>query len=86
MESEGFNSTHPKPAKKRPATNMGISVAAVCSMTPNEKTQLDTIRDIRRPSLSAIGAAASAPKKVPAWMSRVVRSVQRINKGTYREN
>lgn len=56
----------PNPAKNRPATNIGIALAAVCKMTPNVKTQEDTINDQRRPIRSAIKAAASAPKKVPA--------------------
>jgi hypothetical protein len=56
----------PNPAKNRPATNNGISVAAVCKMTPNMKTMEDTISDQRRPMRSAIIDEASAPKKVPA--------------------
>jgi len=56
----------PNPAKNLPAVNIGISVAAVCKMTPNAKTQDETIRAQRLPSRSAKGAAAKAPKKVPA--------------------
>jgi hypothetical protein len=56
----------PKPAKKRPAMNRGILVDAVCKTTPKLKTKpTATMRPIRRPSMSAHGAAASAPKKVP---------------------
>jgi hypothetical protein len=56
----------PRPAKKRPATNIGNAVAAVCKITPNMKTQQEKINDQRRPSLSAMGAAPRAPKNVPA--------------------
>jgi hypothetical protein len=49
-----------------PATNRGISVAAVCKTTPKMNTTEDTIKASRLPSRSAIGAAKSAPKKVPA--------------------
>lgn len=56
----------PKPAKKRPAKNMGKAVAAVCKMTPNEKTTQDAMRPKRRPMKSAVGAALREPKKVPA--------------------
>jgi len=41
-------------------------MAAVCKATPNEKTATATMRDFRRPILSARGAANRAPKKVPA--------------------
>jgi hypothetical protein len=56
----------PKPAKKRPATNRGRLVAAVCRMTPKMNTQHDAIKEKRRPIRSATGAAPSAPKNVPA--------------------
>ncbi len=56
----------PRPAKKRPATNRGRWVAAVCKMTPKINTPQETIRDHLLPSLSAIGAAPRAPKNVPA--------------------
>jgi hypothetical protein len=56
----------PKPAKKRPATNMGNLVAAVCKITPKLNTQQDAIKAKRRPIRSATGAAPSAPKNVPA--------------------
>ena len=56
----------PKPAKKRPATNIGKCVAAVCKITPKMKTQQEAIKAKRRPIRSATGAAPSAPKKVPA--------------------
>lgn len=35
-------------------------------MTPKMKTNDETIKDNRLPSLSAIGAASRAPKNVPA--------------------
>lgn len=56
----------PKPAKNRPATNNGMAVAAVWRMTPNVKTPVDAIKPHRRPTISPIGAALRAPKKVPA--------------------
>jgi hypothetical protein len=56
----------PNPAKKRPARNRGIEVAAVCKITPKVKTKEDVIKPIRRPIASATGAAVRAPKKVPA--------------------
>lgn len=62
----------PKPAKNRPATNMGISVAAVWRMTPKVNTMVDTIRPRRRPKKSPAGAAVRAPKKVPAESSETI--------------
>ena len=56
----------PKPAKKRPATNRGIAVEAVCRMTPKQNTVIVIIKAIRRPMKSPNGAANKAPKKVPA--------------------
>ena len=56
----------PKPAKKRPATNMGMAVAMVCRMTPKVKTTVETMRPSRRPRMSPVGEAVKAPKKVPA--------------------
>lgn len=57
----------PKPAKKRPAMNIGNAVEAVCKTTPKLKTMpADINRARRRPKKSARGAAVSAPKKVPA--------------------
>jgi hypothetical protein len=65
----------PKPAKNLPATNIGICVAAVCRMTPNENMIEETIRDQRRPIRSAIIAAPRAPKKVPAERIETISEV-----------
>lgn len=56
----------PRPAKKRPATKRGIEVEMVWRTTPKQKTKLSMIIPHRRPTVSAIGAAPRAPKKVPA--------------------
>jgi hypothetical protein len=56
----------PRPAKKRPTTNRGTVIAAVCIATPAQKTRQAAMIPIRRPRRSAIGAARSAPRKVPA--------------------
>lgn len=56
----------PKPAKKRPARNMGIAVEMVWSTTPRLKTQVEIMRAGRRPKKSANRGEARAPKKVPA--------------------
>lgn len=56
----------PNPAKKRPAKNSGMVVAAVCRITPRINTNEEAIKPMRRPMASATGAAVSAPKKVPA--------------------
>jgi hypothetical protein len=56
----------PKPAKKRPARNMGIAVAIVWRTTPRLKTQVEIIKAGRRPRKSARRGDARAPKKVPA--------------------
>lgn len=57
----------PKPAKKRPAMNIGRAVEAVCKITPKVKTIPEEIsKAMRRPKKSARGAALSAPKNVPA--------------------
>lgn len=42
-----------------------MEVAAVCSITPRVKTNVELMRLHRRPMKSATGAAPSAPKKVP---------------------
>lgn len=56
----------PNPAKNRPATNKGISLEAVCRITPKEKMTRVTSNPILLPRKSPSGAADSAPKKVPA--------------------
>lgn len=56
----------PKPAKKRPARNMGMAVEIVCRTTPRLKTQVEIMRAGRRPKKSASRGEARAPKKVPA--------------------
>lgn len=56
----------PYPAKNRPATKVGIEEAAICKITPTQKTTQDAMRPKRRPMVSAVGAAVKAPKKVPA--------------------
>ena len=57
----------PKPAKNRPATNIGMSVAAACKITPKLNIiEVDAMRPQRRPMASATGAAVRAPKNVPA--------------------
>lgn len=56
----------PRPAKKRPAINIGSLFAAVWRMTPKLNTQHAVIRDHLLPILSAKGAALRAPTKVPA--------------------
>lgn len=64
----------PKPAKNRPAIKRSCSVLAVCKMTPRLNTKPHaTIRPQRRPSRSPKGAAASAPKKVPAERMETMR-------------
>ena len=57
----------PRPAKKRPAMNIGRAVETVCKMTPRLNTKAeDENSPHRRPRISAEGAASRAPKKVPA--------------------
>jgi hypothetical protein len=56
----------PNPAKKRPATKRGIEDEAVCNITPKQNTTRLTISASLLPRKSARGAAARAPKKVPA--------------------
>jgi hypothetical protein len=43
-----------------------MEVAAVCKTTPTLKTQVEMMRPILRPRLSASRGEARAPKKVPA--------------------
>lgn len=64
----------PKPAKNRPATKRDCPVEAVCRTTPRLKTTpAANIKPRRRPIQSAIGAARSAPKKVPADKMDTIR-------------
>jgi len=56
----------PKPAKKRPARNRSRLVEATWRMTPRLNIQQETIKDQRRPILSAIKGENRAPKNVPA--------------------
>jgi hypothetical protein len=56
----------PRPAKKRPATKSGIATEAVCKITPKLNTTRVTISPRLLPMKSASGAAARAPKNVPA--------------------
>ena len=65
----------PKPAKKRPAMNIGSSVAAVCKITPRLNTQHAAIKAIRLPRKSADGAAHNAPKNVPAERMDTINEV-----------
>lgn len=64
----------PYPAKKRPAIKSGCEVAIVCRMTPRLKTKaVDKIKPILRPKKSAVGAAVSAPRKVPNDRMETIR-------------
>jgi hypothetical protein len=63
----------PKPAKKRPATKRGIAAEAVCNITPKQKTTKEIIRASFLPRKSARGAAAKAPKNVPADKMETIR-------------
>jgi len=56
----------PNPAKNRPATNSGMAVETVCKTTPNENTHKVAKSPSLLPMKSASGAAANAPKNVPA--------------------
>ena len=61
-----WDETTPNPAKNRPATNNGMAVETVCRMTPKEKTHNVANSPSLLPMKSASGAAANAPKNVPA--------------------
>jgi hypothetical protein len=68
----------PRPAKKRPAMNKGWLVDMVCRITPRlNTTPTDTMRPMRRPSISPKGAAARAPKNVPYRISTFLPFVSR---------
>jgi hypothetical protein len=63
----------PKPAKKRPATKRGIAAEAVWNITPKQKTTRVIISASLLPRKSAKGAAAKAPKNVPADKMETIR-------------
>jgi hypothetical protein len=57
--------TTPKPAMTRPTMNVAHLVSS-WRPTPRQKTRQDMIRPHLRPTISPIGNAKRAPKKVPA--------------------
>ena len=57
--------TTPIPAITRPTTKVAQWVSS-CKPTPRERTMQDTTIPHLRPTMSPIGNAKSAPKKVPA--------------------
>ena len=65
MVPETSPHTTPIPAITRPATNVAQWVSS-CKPTPRQKIMHDATIPHLRPTMSPIGNAKSAPKKVPA--------------------
>ena len=67
--AHGYNKqplhTTPNPAITRPTTKVAQLVSS-CKPTPRQKTTHDATSPHLRPTMSPIGNARSAPKKVPA--------------------
>ena len=57
--------TTPSPAINRPTTNVAQRVSS-CKPTPRQNIKQDATIPHLRPTISPIGNAKSAPKKVPA--------------------
>lgn len=63
----------PRPETHRPiATWYHLYSVVICTMTPTQKTMLQTTIQARRPNLSAIGAAIRAPMRVPMLRSETI--------------